>query len=197
MKQCFILTFVLSLLISSIQASPVVEIETKIIKIALCSEDSVKTSTQITIMNKGQMPMLFHRNYFAVSQSAVSKNVELFNKGEYLVHHVNFLSARSIDIKKFTPSNPIFVKLGVGESFTAVSSDYFDLNIQNSTNHKGLTPGTYVLSQVIYTWGLGLWPGSELREKWGKMGYLLWTDPILTKPMEFTISNNLTQENCD
>jgi hypothetical protein len=178
--------------------SKTIEVRSKVLKTVVCSDDTLKINSQIIITNKGKLPIVMQRSYFAVAESYVSDSIESLKKGHHIIATENFLNVFPIDYKQLTPSNKIFVKIGVGETFTTFSTDSINLNSQNlPNNRKGLSPGSYVLLQKVETWGINLSPGSELRKKWRKMGFLLWTDPILSEPMAFIFSNDLSKENCD
>lgn len=146
---------------------------------------------KVTLTNISSKPLIVQKDFFAVPQRIIARNLSLYNKGKFIRNSHFYIQPQFDTLSADSPPENKFVILKPGEVFSTEIEDSIDLD--------GASPkiknGNYYMGIVVYIWGGQSWTGEELRKKWKKFGYL-WLNPIITEPVRLPINIPATITKC-
>ncbi|SRR6266496_4066917 len=164
-----------------------------------CSPSNLEVTLRLEFKNYGDSVLLFRKNNLVMSRYMISRTLKAASSKDYEMEvspMVNTVLLPKLDAEaEFDNSG--FEILKPGDSY-ATSKKFRIPFVSHSRagTHDSLKSGNYFLQIQIWTWYESPLLLEKLRSRWRPKGYL-WSDPVISSPMPFTIARKQSVSNCD
>jgi hypothetical protein len=172
------------------------QLTTNIVESRYCSDSQIHFVLRQNFTNAGQEPILLDKKSSMVTRYMVSRSFKDAAAKRYKIKVSPFINLLRAGVRlDAAPDEASFIQLKPGESYSLEKG--FSLGVYDATSvtEDFLRPGNYVLQIVVWTWYYQNEPVLKWREQWRQRGFL-WTDPVESLPMPFTVEKVRTVVQC-
>jgi|GEM_PF-2636608 len=181
--------------------TPRLQLSARIVEYHSCSPDELSLELSLIFRNAGTTNIILDKRSSGVASYVVSRNLKEFAAGQFETDSRSEADAGPpIPWKDNEVDESNLIKLAPGEIYETTSNwsnVFFIVNDGSPHTDAGLKYGSHVLQVEVSTW---VFPSEEAarraRRKLKKTGYL-WTRPVKSSPIAFTIDPNRPISKCE
>lgn len=159
--------------------------------------DSLQMKVRLTFTNIGTRQLILYKGSDLISRIAISRNVEDAAAKQFEVNAsiTEITDGKRMDFHGSVPGSA-FVVLSPGTSYEVETVVTVFAVRGNAREIAGaVRSGKHVLQVEVSTWPHSKALAEELRRRWQFSGFL-WSDPLISVPMPFTVKTQRNVVDC-
>src|SRR5689334_15153206 len=170
------------------------QLKTDLIKILPCSDGSLRFSLRLSFANQGEGAVILDRRSAVISKYMVSRTLEDATEKKYEIEVPRLVGLEAAGMTlDSAPDESQFIILKPREVYSLDRT--FNFQILGDADSRSFRVGQNVLQIVVLTWYYPRASNVEWRDRWRAKGYL-WSDPLTSTGMPFTVEMKPTLVNC-